>query len=188
MNNSHLQSLLGKNVLELSFVRRHPKLGWANIRSMLATTNYNLLNGQFGKQVLNFIPPKGVGMGYDYKSKGLSIAWDSMRQEYRLISPEQLEIRQQWDVSTPEGIDAFQKYFYDFIINMSEQDKLDFMGYIGVAVAPVPNVPQKPITVPKPKDQQQSPKSKEQKSIPGKIADRFRGFFNRVKNWFARKK
>ena len=83
MDNTSLQALLGANVLELDFVRRHPKLGWSDVRGLFGTTNYDVLNGPFGRQVLNFIPPKGVGMGYDYKSYNLCVVWDIFRRDYR---------------------------------------------------------------------------------------------------------
>lgn len=131
MVNSQLQTILGRNVVELTFVRRHPKLGWSNVRGLFGTTNPTLLNSEFGFQVLHFRPPLGVGMGYDYKSKGLCVVWDIFRQEYRVFGAEQVNIRKQFDVSTDQGILDFHDYFYEYIINMSEDEKLDFMGYTG---------------------------------------------------------
>lgn len=151
MNNSQLQSILGNNVVELTFVRRHPRLGWSDIRGMFGTTNFPLLNGDFGSQVLHFRPPIGVGMGYDYKAYNLCVVWDIFRQEYRVFGAEQVEIRKQFPLTTPEEQEQFQQYFYDYIIGMSDQQKNDFMGYIGnLAVpkqvaqgAPAPKVPNK---------------------------------------------
>lgn len=134
MTNSNLQAILGNNVVELTFVRRHPKLGWSNVRGLFGTTNFPLLNGQFGSQVLHFVPPKGVGMGYDYKKYNLCVVWDMFRQEYRVFGAEQVQIRKQFDLSTPEAQTEFEQYFYDYIINMSQQDKLDFIGYVGESV------------------------------------------------------
>lgn len=181
MTNSALQHLLGTHVIELSFVRRHPKLGWSNIRSMLGTTNYKLLNGDFGKQVLHFIPPKGVGMGYDYKSKGLVVVYDMMRQEYRVFGSEQVTIHQQWPLNTDEEIEAFHQYFYDNIINMTNQKKIDFMGYLGMPTSM--NVPVKPNNIPQPKEQ-----PVKQPGIGQAIKNKFKGFYDRVKKWFGNKK
>lgn len=129
MNNSFLQSIIGKHVVELEFVRRHPKLGWSDIRGLFGTTNYGLLNGPFGMEVLHFRAPSGAGMGYDYRSKGLCVTWDLFRQEYRVFGAEQVNMRNQWPLSTESEVDEFQKYFYESIHGMSNDDKLKFMGY-----------------------------------------------------------
>jgi len=171
VNNSSLQFLLGKNVIELTFVRRHEKAGWSDIRALFGTTNPELLNSDFGFQVFRFRPPKGVGMGYNYKAKNLCVVWDIFRQSYRVFGAEQVQLRKQWDVSTPEGIEAFKEYFYEYIYTMSEQDKLDFMGYIGNY-----NVIQNPKI---------SPETK--KSTMSKITDKFKPFFDRIKSFFSKK-
>ena len=179
MDNHALQVLLGGNAIELSFVRRHEKLGWSNIRSLLGTTNYKFLNGPFGKQVINFVPPKGIGMGYDYKSKGLCVVYDMLRQDYRVFGSEQVSIRQQWPLTTDEEIAAFEQYFMDKIMKMSDQEKLDFMGYTGNTTS-LGYVPNKPNTVP-----QEVPKQ-QKVSLSQNLKNRFTGFFNRVKKWFAK--
>jgi hypothetical protein len=135
MTNSSVQATLGTSVVELTFVRRHEKLGWNNIRGLLGTTNYNLLNGEFGHSVLHFQPPKGAGMGYNYKSKNLCVVWDFFRQEYRVFGAEQVNIRKVFDLTEEDSEKEFYTWFYDYIINMSEQQKLDFMGYEGEAYA-----------------------------------------------------
>lgn len=135
MVNSAVQSMLGKNVVELTFVRRHEKMYWNDIRGLLGTTNYELLNGPFGKGVLHFRPPNGKGMGYDYKSKNLCVVWDFFRQEYRVFGAEQVRIRQMFDLSTPDKFQEFYEWFYQYILNMTETQKNDFMGYEGEAYA-----------------------------------------------------
>lgn len=132
MTNNQLQLILGHNVVELHFVRRHPKLGWANIRGMLTTTNPLLLNSNFGFQVIGFKPPNGVGMGYDYKKYNLCCGYDFFRQEYRVFGAEQVNIHKQWPLTNEEEIAAFQQHFYDYFINMSEDAKLTFMGFTNV--------------------------------------------------------
>lgn len=170
MTNAVLQITLGKNVVELNFVRRHRKAGWSDIRGLFGTTNYELLNGDFGTQVLNFSPPKGVGMGYNYKQHNLCVVWDIFRQEYRVFGAEQVNIKQIWDVSTPEGIELFKEYFYENIINMSQDDKLKFMGYVHDEVAVhQPNV-----------------SAQTKQSIFQKAANKFRPFVDRLKKYFKR--
>jgi hypothetical protein len=171
VNNSSLQAKLGKYVLEITFVRRHPKAGWSDVRGLFGTTNYALLNSDFGLQVLRFSPPKGVGMGYNYKQYNLCVVWDIFRQEYRVFGAEAISVRQIWDVSTEEGTETFKEYFYQYIINMSNDDKLKFMGYRNDEVAVhQPNV---------------SPQTK--KGVISRIGDKFKPFVNRIKNFFKKK-
>ncbi len=136
MNNHQLQALLGSQVVELDFVRRHPKAGWSDVRGLIGTTNPKLLNSDFGFQVLHFRPPNGKGMGYDYKSKGLCVVWDIFRQEYRVFGAEQVNIHQQkWPLDTDEEIEAFQNYIYNDISKMTTDARLKFMGYVGISQA-----------------------------------------------------
>lgn len=138
MNNAVLQNILGTHVVELEFTRRHPKLGWSDIRGLFGTTNPELLNSDFGFQVLHFRPPNGAGMGYDYRSKGLCVVWDIFRQEYRVFGAEQISWHRKWPLTTPDEIEEFKKYFVDYIINLSDDKKYAFMGYIGFE-QPKPN-------------------------------------------------
>lgn len=137
MDNRQLQNTIGTHVVELEFTRRHPKLGWSDIRGLFGTTNLALLNSDFGFQVLHFQPPKGVGMGYDYRTKGLCVAWDIFRQEYRVFGAEQISWHRKWSLTNDEEIAEFKQYFYDYIINLSEDNKLKFMGYVGMSAQPV---------------------------------------------------
>jgi len=170
VTNAALQIFLGRNVVELSFVRRHKKTSWSDIRGLFGTTNYELLNGEFGKQVLHFQSPKGVGMGYNYKSKNLCVVWDIFRQEYRVFGAEQVTIKQHWDVTTPEGMEVFKQYFYENIINMSQETKLSFMGYIGEQE-----------TLYKPNISAQT-----KNSIYSRMANKAKGFMDRIKQYFKR--
>ena len=87
------------------------------------------------------------------------------RQEYRVFGAEQVTVKQIWDVSTPEGIDSFKEYFYEYIINMSQDNKLKFMGYVGDETAVhQPNV---------------SPQTK--RNIFQRAADKFKPFVDRIK-------
>ena len=130
-SNNGLQMFLATNVCEISFVRRHEKQSWSTVRGMLATTNYPLLNMMLGKKVLNFRPPTGRGMGYDYKSKNLCVAWDIFRQEYRVFGAESAVVKSNMDVTTDKGRREFWQYFELYIKNMTNDQKLKFMGYIG---------------------------------------------------------
>ena len=93
------------------------------------------------------------------------------RQDYRVFGAEQVTIKQIWDVSTPEGIESFKEYFYEYIIGMSQDDKLKFMGYVGDENAAYsPNV---------------TPQVK--KNIFQRAADKFKPFVDRIKKYFKRK-
>ena len=187
MNNSELQALLGAQVLELNFVRRHPKMGWMDIRGMFGTTNYNLLNGPFGHEVLGFVPPKGVGMSYDYKAKGLCVVWDIFRREYRVFGAEQVDITRRYDLKTPEDIAFFENYMHEKILNMTTDEQNAFMGYIGMAN--VQSNIQKPLNVAQtdPKAGPGNP-NKPQQGVPKGVTARLKDFGKRVASYFSRKK
>lgn len=130
-SNSSLQLFLATNVCEITFARRHEKNSWSVIRGILCTTNYPLLNMPAGKQILNFKPPIGVGMGYDYKSKNLCVAWDIFRQEYRVFGAEHAVVKSSMDVTTDKGRREFWLYFSQYVAQMTNDQKLKFMGYVG---------------------------------------------------------
>jgi len=190
MNNSSLQKILANNVVELTFVRRHQKLRWNDIRGLLGTTNYELLNGPFGYSVLNFQPPKGVGMGYDYKAKNLCVVWDFFRQEYRVFGAENVQIRTVFDLTNEEEKDKFYEWFYEYIINMTDQQKNKFMGYEGEAYATLQRAKreatkqkvqvQQQATEQKPSVQQQATEQKPS------ITQRIAGVYSNIKNYLSR--
>lgn len=177
MNNASVQKILADNVVELTFVRRHEKEGWNDIRGLLGTTNYELLNGPFGFQVLGFRPPKGVGMGYDYRSKNLCVVWDFFRREYRVFGAEQVSIRKVFDLSNQEEKQVFYDWFYEYIINMSDQEKFKYMGYQGEAYAALQRA-KKEIIKKKTQAQTQSPKP----TIPQRIS----AVYQNIKNYISR--
>lgn len=179
MNNGQLQPIIGANVVELDFVRRHPKLGWSDIRGMFGTTNPALLNSEFGFQVIHFKPPNGIGMGYNYKAYNLCVIFDIFRQEYRVFGAEQVNIHKTWPLGTEEEIEEFKSYFYEYIINMSNAQKLKFMGYIGPQAKPINLKP--PTGMP-------SQVTDYQPSIPEKLKAKFKELYERIKGWFGRKK
>lgn len=178
MHNGQLQPIIGTHVVELDFVRRHPKLGWSDIRGMFGTTNPALLNSDFGFQVVHFKPPIGVGMGYDYKSKNLCVIFDLFRQEYRVFGAEQVNIHKKWPLTTEEEIEEFKSYFYEYILNMSNSQKLKFMGYVGRPVSITPPQTKTPTGAPAPY----------QPSIPERLKAKFKEYYERIKNFFSRKK
>lgn len=129
--NSSLQLFLATNVCEITFLRRHSKPHWYDIRGLLGTTNYPLLNTLLGKRILNFKPPMGIGMGYDYKAKNLCVVWDIFRQEYRVFGAEHAVVKSHMPVTTDAERRDFWKYFQAYVANMTNDQKLKFMGYMG---------------------------------------------------------
>ena len=43
-----------------------------------------------------------------------------------------------------EEVEEFKSYFYEYIINMSNSQKLKFMGYIGPSATPLPQQQKEP--------------------------------------------
>lgn len=186
MNNHSLQKILANNVVEITFVRRHTAPGWNDIRGLLGTTNYNLLNGVFGKTVLHFQPPKYGGwqaMGYNYKAKNLCVVWDFFRQEYRVFGAENVNIRQLFDLSDPEQEKLFYDWFYEYIINMTEQQKLDFMGYEGEAYAAMQQAKQNALRA---KQSGGSSASKQKPTMSQRIVNVYNNVRNYITNFFKK--
>lgn len=182
MTNSSVQALLGNNVVELTFIRRHESLGWRNVRALLGTTNYPLLNGPFGASVLHFRPPNGRGMGYDYKSKNLCVVWDFFRQEYRVFGAEQVSIRQVFDLSKKESEDEFYEWFYKYIATMSEDQKLNFMGYEGESFASMQLARRES------QKAQATVAAAPKPTISSRVSDVYKTFKNKLSNFMRRKK
>lgn len=130
-NMQTLQLLLRSNVVQANFIRRHEKLGWSVSRGAFITTNFELLNGDLGYKTLNFKPPNGRGMGYDHRKYNLVVGWDIFRQEYRVFGVENSRISKYFDVTSEESRAAFWVYFRDYIMTLSPQQKLIYMGYMG---------------------------------------------------------
>lgn len=128
---AQLQALLGANVVEAKFIRRHEKYGWSEVRGAFVTTNWELLNSDLGLNTLNFKRPKGIGMGYDPRDYNLVVSWDLFRQEYRCFGVENSNIVNFYDVSSDEKRIEFWQFFRDYIMKLSNDEKLIYMGYVG---------------------------------------------------------
>ena len=87
----NLESLLMNNALEIKYLRRHPKTGHPAFRRMFCTgchPNFptDFLRSMPAKIALNYRNPKGVGLPYIPKQKGLVVTWDIFMQDYRTIT------------------------------------------------------------------------------------------------------
>ena len=106
-----LLKLLSNNVVELRFVRRHPKQGYPPNRRMFCTNSKALLYSIAGKITLKHKTPKGVGLPYLPPLKNLVVTWDIMMQDYRQIPLESVQIMEVFPVRNEEEINKFWEFF-----------------------------------------------------------------------------
>lgn len=122
MNASTLNGLLQQNVLDIRFARRRPRAGVAPTRRMLCTLNENILNSVNGRTVLNYFPPANT-VPYELSGKNLSMTWDILMQDFRMISAETANV-----INTYEPDDTFWEYFNENILPMDTAAKISFMS------------------------------------------------------------
>lgn len=120
-----LAILLQTNAAELRFHRRIEKPGFKDYRRMLCTNDKRLLLSAPGKQVLNFVPPTGH-LKYNPAAKNLIPVWDIFLQNFRMINCNDVEVIAVIKTS-PEPLE-FWKYFYERLVDMSAQQKAQFMN------------------------------------------------------------
>jgi len=122
MNASTLNRLLQQNVLDIRFARRRPRAGVPPTRRMLCTLNENILNSVNGRTVLNYFPPANT-VPYELSGKNLSMTWDIMMQDFRMVSAESTTV-----VNTYKPDDTFWQYFNENILPMDVAAKSGFMN------------------------------------------------------------
>jgi hypothetical protein len=120
-----LLALLQANVAELRFLRRLEKPGFKDYRRMLCTNDRRLLLSTPGKEVLNFVPPTGH-LRYDPAAKNLVPVWDIFMQNFRMVNCNDVEVIAVIK-SSPDPT-PFWKYFYERIVDMSADQKAQFMN------------------------------------------------------------
>lgn len=128
---TELKRLTENNVCEIIFVRRRPERApdRPEIRRMLCTNSLDIFthteNGLNGKNVLNFHFPY-TARRVDEVKHNLVVVWDIFMQDYRNVSMENCHVRQ----IIPDD-DTFWKYYNDALMNMSPQQKQNFMDSVG---------------------------------------------------------
>jgi|TARA_R110002051_G_scaffold300302_1_gene367681 hypothetical protein len=122
---STLKVLLENNVLEIKFKRRRPKPGGVNTRRMLCTNNPIILQSEGGHRTLHYKKPSSTPK-YNPSAKGLVLAWDILKQDYRAISTDNCQIISQMPV-TGDGQD-FWEYFNSTIHPMTPGEKGTFFN------------------------------------------------------------
>ncbi len=124
---SSLKMLSKQNVLELKFLRRHPKPGWKPTRRMLCTNATNILNSAPGHIALHFKPPTHPPVVSEAQHNMVTV-WDILWQEYRNVSCEWVDVITVIPVKTKEEQANFWQYFTKYLESMSADNKLVFMN------------------------------------------------------------
>jgi len=124
---SGLKALSKDNVLELKFVRRHPKPGWKDTRRMLCTNATYILNSAPGHIALHFHPPTHPPIIFE-GHYNMVCMWDLLWQEYRNVSCDCVNVITVIPVKTEEERSNFWQYFTKYLEAMSPAQKLIFMN------------------------------------------------------------
>ena len=134
-----LKTLLQNNVCEIVFVRRRPERapGRPEVRRMLCTNSENIFNSINGVRSLNFRRPK-TGRRLDEVKHDIVVVWDIFMQDYRNVSistPESPNISQPSQGTchlrqTIPDDDTFWKYYEDALMNMTPEQKMNFMDSV----------------------------------------------------------
>ena len=122
MNSGSLNTALKQGVLDIRFTRRRPRPGVSATRRMLCTLSESILNSVNGRTVLNYLPPAN-NLPYSISNKNLSMAWDIMMQNFRMIGADSVNI-----LNTYSDDEAFWEYFNSDILPMDTASKMQFMN------------------------------------------------------------
>ncbi len=133
MTNYQFQNYLRNNVVEAYVSRRHKKNGWSPTRGIYATANKNILNSLEGLRAFGFVPPGGIGMSYDPMEKNCVVAWDIFKGDFRVFSMTKgANIKNAYPVNNKVNILKFWDHFTNYVLLLSPEDKLRFMGLINI--------------------------------------------------------
>ena len=122
MNANSLNQLLRQSVLDIRFTRRRPRPGVPGTRRMLCTLNENILNSVNGRTVLNYLPPAN-NLPYTIDDKNLSMAWDIMMQNFRMVGADTVSV-----LNSYSGDEEFWEYFNNEVLPMNAAQKTQFMN------------------------------------------------------------
>ncbi len=123
----NLKKLCKEAVVELKFVRRIKKVGFPTDRRILCTLNVQLLNGDIGKNILNFKRPTKPPP-YNAEAKGLVVVWDIIMQDWRAIPAESCVLGKVFKMGTKAEQAEFFRYFDLVIGKMTSSQKKIFMN------------------------------------------------------------
>jgi len=120
-----LRLLLHDYLVELTFMRKRPKLNYPPHRRILCTNNAMLLNSIPGKITLKFHQPT-KHLSYDPRRYFIVPVWDIFWQDYRMINVKDHDIVGMMPLKSEEDIQKFWMFFNDLLNTMSAQDKIKF--------------------------------------------------------------
>jgi hypothetical protein len=121
-----LKKICQQSVVEIKFKRRNKKLGFPPNRRILCTLNVQLLNGDIGKNILNFVRPT-QNPPYNAESKGLVVVWDIIMQNWRAIPAESCEIATFFNLTTKADQAKFFNFFDKVVLKMTASQKKNFI-------------------------------------------------------------
>lgn len=117
-----LRQLLLSNVAEIVFLRRVPKASATAYRRMLCTNSVPLLLSENGKKVLHYQAPTRMPK-FNPQAKDLVITWDIFMQDFRCVNTDNCEL-----IRTIPANEEFWKYFNEYLMRMTPEEKLVFMN------------------------------------------------------------
>ena len=123
-----LRILLMQNIIEVRFRRRKFKEGYNQWRRMLCTTDPKVLKSLPGRMSLLYKDPKGVGLRFVPRQKGLVVAWDIFWSDFRMISLDVYDIVTIIPTNREEDLTKWWVYFNEVLYKMPSQEKLRFMN------------------------------------------------------------
>ena len=109
------------NVCEISFLRRHPLPTRPDVRRMICTNSFKLLNSFTGRMTLGYRPPKQLPH-FDPKQKNLIITWDILMIDYRCINMDECYLLKKYPAN-----DTFWEHFNEKIYPMTSLEKMVYM-------------------------------------------------------------
>jgi len=121
-----LTIMLQNSVVELRFRRRIEKPGYKDYRRMLCTNDFQLLNSQLGRNILNYDPPSHGSLKYNPAAKNLIPCWDIFLQNFRMINCNDVDVVSVIKTS-PDPV-QFWKYFNENLLSMSSDQKAAFIN------------------------------------------------------------
>lgn len=126
VSRTELKNILTNNVCEIVFVRRRPERapGRPEVRRMLCTISENIFMSENAVRSLNFRRPK-TGRRLNEAKHNIVVVWDIFMQDYRNVSMDTCYLRQ----TIPDD-DTFWKYYNNALLNMSAQQKMNFMDSV----------------------------------------------------------
>ena len=119
-NNKQIRKIVKKHVIEVKFKRRiwpiHIPKPWQknNLRRMLCTSNFKFVSKN---AVFKFKKPLGIRPRSDswYKKRNLIIVWDMILLDWRMISLDDYDIINVYEINNKKDEDTFIKNYKNLL-------------------------------------------------------------------------